>query len=129
MSFLALGPGLYAGEDPQHAGLYTKYAKDGVVSELQVDTKNFFDPRLKTPEHLVEPLAKATKALDDMGLRASSRGLKGAMRQSSRSQWQSIRKALVDAGIDGMWERLSDSMVEWCIYNPDAIKQVRKYTK
>ena len=127
MSFLALGPGLYAGEDPLHAGLYTKYAKDGIVSKLEVDIKNFFDPRLKTPEHLVEPLKKATQALDDMGLKASTRGLKQAMRSSTRSQWQKIREALVEAGIDGMWERLSETMVEWCIYNPDAIKKVSKF--
>lgn len=127
MSFLALGPGLYAGNTPQLAGLYTKYAKDGIVSELLVDTHRFYDPRKATPSHMKESVEKADAALDAMGLKATTRGIKMAMRGAPRHQWQDIRKALVEAGIDGMWEQLQEGVIEYCIYNPDAIKKVSKF--
>lgn len=130
MSFLALGPGLYAGSTPRLAGLYTKYAgKNGIVSELTVNAHCFFDPRKVTPPHLEEANKKAYEALDAMGLRATSRGLKSAMRQAPRSQWQQIREELVKAGIDGIFEVLDSetNSVEYCIYNPDAIKKIVPY--
>lgn len=128
MGMLALGPGLYAGSTPEFAKIYTRFAENGVVTALEVDVHRIFDPRKITPSHLTDALQKATLAMDEMGLKASKMGFKSALRSSRSHQWQELRKALVDSGIDGIFEKIDDGMIEYCIYNPDAIKRVYEYT-
>ena len=128
MGMLALGPGLYAGTTPEFARLYTRFAENGAITVLEVDAHKMFDPRKVTPPHLEEALAKSIQAMDNMGLKASKMGFKSALRTSSRGQWQQLRKVLVESGIDGIFEKIDDNMIEYCIYNPDAIRQVYKYS-
>ena len=130
-----MGPGLYAGDQEGLAKLYTKYGatldenglsiKPGVLNEMAVDMSKFFDPRKKMTAEQVAAHNQAIKNLDDLGLRASSRGLKGALQNASNKQ--KAREAVVKAGVDGIWEDLGPGYGrEIVIYNPEVIAQVSR---
>lgn len=124
----AQGPGLYAGNEPALANLYTKYAGDnGVLSELAVNTEHFFNNRKVPSEEMRKRLDVATAKLDAMGLKASQRGLLNSISSAPRYMAQEVRQALVDSGIDGSMLDLGEGLGhEYAIFNPDAIAQVSR---
>jgi len=119
-----LGPGLYASDKKITAALYKQYGGvDGVVHELLVDVTNMLDPRKKlTPEQELI-YKKATEALDNLGLRASEKGVKASLQQIyDPILKEKARKAIVEAGLDGLYEHLNDVYgTEFSIFNPNAI--------
>lgn len=133
----ALGPGLYAGDNPDLAKVYTKYGTSfdideatgnfvttpGVLNELAVNTKNIHDYRKENPKW-----QKAIENLDALGYKASTRGIQGALQEAHRWKDQaSARQAMIDAGIDGMYVNLGGSLgKEIVIFNPDIIAQVSR---
>lgn len=121
-----LGPGLYASDQANTAELYKKYGgKNGIVSELAVDLSNVIDTRKELTPRQEEIYLAATKALDDLGLRASTNGLKMALRLARGDVREKARQAVVKAGLDGIYEHLNDDFGnEYAIFNPEAIKQV-----
>lgn len=122
------GPGLYAADNANLAKVYVKYGgKDGALSEMAVDTGKFINPALKpTPDQLAA-LKRAEAALDALGLRASSRGVRSALSQTPRHLMHEARQAMIDSGIDGMFQNLGDTVgKEVVIFNPDVIQQVSR---
>ncbi len=133
----ALGPGLYAGDNPELAKVYTKYGTSfdmdettgnfvttpGVLNEMAVNTKNIHDYRKENPKW-----QKAIANLDALGYKASTRGIQGALQEAHRWKDQaSARQAMIDAGIDGMYVNLGGSLgKEIVIFNPDIIAQVSR---
>lgn len=137
-----MGPGLYASDNRGHAERYVKYGTDydfdpnsvdgvvvkpGVLSEMAVDMSRFFDPRKAMSPEQHAAWKRAEAALDKMGLRASQRGVKSALQ--SAGDKQAARKAMVEAGVDGIWEDFGDQGREIVIYNPDVIAQVSDAAK
>jgi hypothetical protein len=135
----ALGPGLYAGDNVELARIYQKYGNDikmdpvtgdfitvpGVVNEMAVNPKNIIDIRTdKSPETKAKIL-QAQKNLDDIGAKGTARGIVSALQQ----HWDpnAARKALIDAGIDGLSVQLGGKLgKEIVLFNPEAIAQVSR---
>ena len=132
----ALGPGLYTSDNPKLAALYKKYGDDvhfdnggnmvvkpGVLNELAVDTRKILDYRAKS-----DKWEAAIKNLDALGYKASSRGIQGALQEAHK--WRdeaNARKAMIDAGIDGMYVQLGETMgKEIVIFNPSIIRQISR---
>lgn len=132
----ALGPGLYASDTKNVADLYTKYGTifdindqgdllttPGVLSELAVDTSKIINPRHQNPN-----LSKAVENLDKLGLKASDRGIIGAMNHAQTwGRGAEARTAVTQAGIDGFWIDLPENQgKEVVIFNPEVIAQVSR---
>lgn len=132
----ALGPGLYTSDNPKLAAIYKKYGDDvhfdndgnmvvkpGVLNELAVDTRKILDYRAKS-----DKWEAAIKNLDALGYKASSRGIQGALQEAHK--WRdeaNARKAMTDAGIDGMYVQLGGTMgKEIVIFNPSIIRQISR---
>lgn len=124
------GPGLYVGDTPTLAKMYTKYGGENArLSELNVDTTRFFNPARKMTNEQKAAYDRAVEKLDALGLRASSRGLRGALRDVPPHQREKVRQAMVDSGIDGLHEHLNETFgTETVIFNPDVIRKISKHT-
>jgi hypothetical protein len=125
---MPLGPGLYAGNNPQLAEVYMKYGgKDPALLELLVDDTNILQTSKKmSPLHRAAYDA-ATKRFDEMGLRGSSNGIPNSFLSGRYYDKELTRNALVDSKIDGLKQHLNDDFGdEFAIYNPDIIKSITR---
>lgn len=128
--FLAQGPGLYAGDQPNLAKRYLKYGGENpALSELLVDDTRIFNPALKMSDSHKAAYNRAVEFLDSIGMRATNRGLRGALMEA-RYPYQRLREGLIDSGIDGLYQHLNEDFGnEYVIFNPNVIKSINLLDK
>lgn len=120
-----MGPGLYAGDKPELAKQYLKYGGTNArLSDMAVDISRILETSKKFSPEMRVAYENATKALDDLGLRATQRGVKSALATAPKHLQQAAREAVIKAGIDGFKENLGAWGYEYSIFNPEVIKQI-----
>lgn len=131
MRYLAQGPGLYAGDNPDLARVYLKYGgKDPALSELMVDPTSILQPQKKMSEEHKEIYQQALKGLDSLGLRASSSGIPNAFLVGRSYNPQEVRQALVESGLTGLKQDLYNHFgSEYAIFDPSIIKSITQAKK
>lgn len=125
--FMAQGPGLYAGDNPDLAKLYMKYGgASPTLTELTVDSTKIMDPRRRLEGAQREAYFKAAAALDSLGFKATDQGIRNALLNKDYYDSQLVRKILADSGVGGFRQDLNNNYgTEYVIFDPSIILEYK----